>query len=170
MRTFRRMLWAALIIGGPVALMAVDAGEAEETSSKAVTIETDAFLKAPDGLDTSGLSVAQKAPRVDVIIVGASEIAEPLPQLIAEYPDIFWYCNCGAGFPENPGLAQSLDDGSEINYTAGVATALLLQDAGGDQPARVGGQAAGEGGEGEQGDAAHEEPAPAEDVAGAATE
>ena len=69
---------------------------------------------------------------VDVIIVGASEIAEPLPDLIDQYPDIFWYCNCGAGFPENPGLAQSLDDGSEINYTAGVATALLLQDSGGD--------------------------------------
>jgi basic membrane lipoprotein Med (substrate-binding protein (PBP1-ABC) superfamily) len=44
---------------------------------------------------------------VDVIIVGASEIAEPLPDLISQYPDIFWYCNCGAGFPENPGLAQS---------------------------------------------------------------
>jgi len=69
---------------------------------------------------------------VDVIIVGASEIAEPLPDLIAEYPDIFWYCNCGAGFPENPGLAQSLDDGSEINYTAGFATGLLLQEAAGD--------------------------------------
>lgn len=69
---------------------------------------------------------------VDVIIVGASEIAEPLPDLIAEYPDIFWYCNCGAGFPENPGLAQSLDDGSEINYTAGFATGLLLQEGDGD--------------------------------------
>ena len=40
---------------------------------------------------------------VDVIIVGASEIAEPLPQLIAEYPDIYWYCNCGAGLPRGPG-------------------------------------------------------------------
>ena len=39
---------------------------------------------------------------VDVIIVGAGEIAEPLPDLIAKYPDIFWYCNCGAGFPEQP--------------------------------------------------------------------
>ena len=37
------------------------------------------------------------------IIVGATEIAEPLPALIEQYPDIFWYCNCGAGFPENPG-------------------------------------------------------------------
>ena len=69
---------------------------------------------------------------VDVIIVGASEIAEPLPDLIEQYPDIFWYCNCGAGFPENPGLAQSLDDGSEINYTAGFATGLLMQESGGD--------------------------------------
>jgi basic membrane protein A len=69
---------------------------------------------------------------VDVIIVGASEIAEPLPDLIDQYPDIFWYCNCGAGFPENPGLAQSLDDASEINYTAGYATGLLLQEKGGD--------------------------------------
>jgi basic membrane protein A len=69
---------------------------------------------------------------VDVVIVGASEIAEPLPGLIAEYPDIFWYCNCGAGFPEDPGLAQSLDDGAEIGYTAGYATGLELQEAGGD--------------------------------------
>ena len=51
------------------------------------------------------------------------------PQLIAEYPDIFWYCNCGAGFPEDPGLAQSTDDGAEISYTAGYATGLLMQDA-----------------------------------------
>ncbi len=41
---------------------------------------------------------------VDIIIVGASEIAEPLPDLAEQYPDIFWYCNCGAGFPETPGL------------------------------------------------------------------
>ncbi len=75
---------------------------------------------------------------VDVIIVGASEIAEPLPQLIAEYPDVFWYCNCGAGFPENPGLAQSTDDGAEISYTAGYATGLKLQEKGGDSVVFIG--------------------------------
>jgi basic membrane protein A len=75
---------------------------------------------------------------VDVIIVGASEIAEPLPQLIEEYPDIFWYCNCGAGFPENPGLAQSTDDGAEISYTAGYATGLKLQEKGGDAVVFIG--------------------------------
>jgi basic membrane protein A len=75
---------------------------------------------------------------VDVIIVGASEIAEPLPQLIDQYPDIFWYCNCGAGFPENPGLAQSTDNGGEISYTAGYATGLLLQERGGDSNVFIG--------------------------------
>jgi basic membrane protein A len=75
---------------------------------------------------------------VDVIIVGASEIAEPLPQLIAEYPDIFWYCNCGAGFPEDPGLAQSTDDGGEIGLTAGYATGLELQESGGDSVVFIG--------------------------------
>jgi basic membrane protein A len=75
---------------------------------------------------------------VDVIIVGASEIAEPLPQLIDEYPDIFWYCNCGAGFPENAGLAQSTDNGGEISYTAGYATGLKLQETGGDSVVFIG--------------------------------
>ena len=78
-------------------------------------------IQAADAATAIG-DLAQQG--VDVIIVGASEIAEPLPQLIAEYPDIYWYCNCGAGFPEDPGLAQSTDDGAEISYTAGYATGL----------------------------------------------
>jgi basic membrane protein A and related proteins len=75
---------------------------------------------------------------VDVIIVGASEIAEPLPALIDQYPDIFWYCNCGAGFKPNPGLAQSTDDGGEIGFTAGYATGLKLQESGGDSVVFIG--------------------------------
>ena len=75
---------------------------------------------------------------VDVILVGASEIADPLVDLIAQFPDIFWYCNCGAGYPGNPGLAQSQDDSSEISYTAGYATGLLLKDSGGDSAAFIG--------------------------------
>jgi basic membrane protein A len=75
---------------------------------------------------------------VDVILVGASEIADPLADLIPQYPDIFWYCNCGAGYPETPGLAQSQDDSSEISYTAGYATGLLLQESGGDSTAFIG--------------------------------
>jgi basic membrane lipoprotein Med (substrate-binding protein (PBP1-ABC) superfamily) len=84
-------------------------------------------IQAADAATAMG-DLAQQG--VDVIIVGASEIAEPLPQLIEQYPDIFWYCNCGAGFPENEGLAQSSDNGAQIGYTAGYATALLMQEAG----------------------------------------
>ena len=90
-------------------------------------------IQAADAATAIG-DLAQQG--VDVIIVGASEIAEPLPQLIAEYPDIYWYCNCGAGFPEDPGLAQSTDDGAEISYTAGYATGLMLQESGGDSRRR----------------------------------
>lgn len=92
-------------------------------------------IQAADAATAIG-DLAQQG--VDVIIVGASEIAEPLPQLIAEYPEIFWYCNCGAGFPEDPGLAQATDDSGEISYTAGYATGLKLQEKGGDSVVFIG--------------------------------
>jgi basic membrane protein A len=92
-------------------------------------------IQAADAATVIG-DLAQQG--VDVIIVGASEIAEPLPRLIAKYPDIFWYCNCGAGFPANPGLSQSLDRGSEIGYTAGYATGLKLKEKGGDSVVIIG--------------------------------
>ena len=92
-------------------------------------------IQAADAATSIG-DLAQQG--VDVIIVGASEIAEPLPQLIAQYPDIFWYCNCGAGFPPNPGLSQSTDDGGEISYTAGYATGLKLKEKGGDSVVIIG--------------------------------
>ena len=69
---------------------------------------------------------------VDVLAVGASEIAEPLADLVEQYPDIFWYCNCGAGYPALPGLAQAQDDSSQISYSAGYATGILLRDSGGE--------------------------------------
>jgi basic membrane protein A and related proteins len=92
-------------------------------------------IQAADAATSIG-NLAQQG--VDVIIVGASEIAEPLPDLIKKYPDIFWYCNCGAGFPANPGLAQSTDDGGEIGYTAGYATGLKLKEKGGDSTVIIG--------------------------------
>lgn len=67
---------------------------------------------------------------VDIVAVGASEIAEPLADVASQFPDIFWYCNCGAGQPEDPNFAQSQDDASEINFTAGYATGLLMQERG----------------------------------------
>ena len=75
---------------------------------------------------------------VDVLAVGAGEIAEPLAELTAEYSEIFWYCNCGAGYPSQPGLAQSQDDSSQISYSAGYATGILLRDSGGDSAHFIG--------------------------------
>ena len=67
---------------------------------------------------------------VDILMVGASEIAEPLPDLTEQFPDIFWYCNCGAGFQELPGLAQATDWGAAVHYSAGVAMGAVLQEQG----------------------------------------
>ena len=92
-------------------------------------------IQAADAATAIG-DLAQQG--VDVIIVGASEIAEPLPQLIKDHPDVFWYCNCGAGFPADPGLSQSTDDGGEIGYSAGYATGLKLKEKGGDSVSFIG--------------------------------
>lgn len=75
---------------------------------------------------------------VDIMIVGASEIAEPMPDLAEQYSDIFWYCNCGAGFPESEFYLQSQDNGAGIAYTAGVATGIALRDSGGDAVTMIG--------------------------------
>jgi basic membrane protein A len=75
---------------------------------------------------------------IDILIVGASEIAEPMPDLAEQYSDLFWYCNCGAGFPESAFYLQSQDVGAEIAYTAGYATGLLLRDSGGDAITMIG--------------------------------
>ena len=75
---------------------------------------------------------------VDFIAVGASEIADPLPNLVEQYPDIFWYCNCGAGFPDTPGLLQSKDAPGHSSISAGFATGLKLQELGGDSVSFIG--------------------------------
>jgi basic membrane lipoprotein Med (substrate-binding protein (PBP1-ABC) superfamily) len=75
---------------------------------------------------------------VDILIVGASEIAEPMPDLAEQYSDIFWYCNCGAGFPPSEFYLQSQDNGAGIAYTAGAATAIMLRDSGGDAVTMIG--------------------------------
>lgn len=75
---------------------------------------------------------------IDILIVGASEIAEPMPALAEQYSDIFWYCNCGAGFPESPFYLQSQDEGAKIAYTAGYATGILLRDSGEDSVTMIG--------------------------------
>jgi basic membrane protein A len=68
---------------------------------------------------------------VDVVMVGAGEIADPLNSLIPKYPSLLWYCNCGAGYQDQTKiLIQSTDDNSEISYSAGYATGLLMKAAG----------------------------------------
>ena len=78
------------------------------------------------------------AQGVDIIAVGAGEISDPLPDLVAKYPDVFWYCNCGTGFPQLDGVALSTNDGAEIEYVVGYATGLLLQERGGDTAYMIG--------------------------------
>ena len=75
---------------------------------------------------------------VDIMIVGASEIAEPMADLAEQYSDLFWYCNCGAGFPPSEFYLQSQDNGAGIAYTAGVASGILLRDSGGDAATMIG--------------------------------
>jgi basic membrane protein A len=75
---------------------------------------------------------------VDMIAVGAGEIADPLPDLTAKYDKVIWYCNCGGGFQELPNLIQSGDDGSEIGFSAGYATGLLMKAKGVTKAAMIG--------------------------------
>ena len=79
---------------------------------------------------------------VDVIVVSSGEISEPLADLTEEYPDIFWYCRCEDTFPDLPGLAQSSDNSAAIEYIAGFAAGLLLQERGGDSVYMLGGSSA----------------------------
>jgi basic membrane protein A and related proteins len=75
---------------------------------------------------------------VDMIAVGAGELGDPLKDLTAKYGKIIWYCNCGAGHEVLPNLIQSGDDGSEISFTAGYATGLLLKAKGKNSAAMIG--------------------------------
>ena len=71
--------------------------------------------------------VAQGA---DIIAIGSSNLADGNEDLFLEYDEIFWYCNCGSGYQDTPGLLRSADSGAELNISAGFATGLLLQERG----------------------------------------
>lgn len=75
---------------------------------------------------------------VDILAVGSSALAEELPTIVAEYPDIFWYCNCGSGYPATEGLLVSHDRGAELWLSGGYAAGLLLQEKGGDSAVFIG--------------------------------
>jgi basic membrane protein A and related proteins len=93
-------------------------------------------IPAADAATQIGNLVRQN---VDVIMVGASEIADPLASLIPANDKILWYCNCGAGYQDESGLLiQSTDDSSEISYSAGYATGLLMKADGTTKAAMIG--------------------------------
>jgi hypothetical protein len=110
----------------------------------AETFSADNGFASPIVSDNIGAEEAAQAMSdlaqqgVDIMFVGASEIAEPLPDLTEEFPDIFWYCNCGAGFAELPGLAQATDWGAAIHYTAGVAMGQTMIEQGSTQSVFLG--------------------------------
>ena len=78
------------------------------------------------------------AQGVDIVAVGSGELSDAVPDMIAKYPNIIWYCNCGAGYPQTEGLITSRDDGAQIEYAAGYATGLLLKERGGDTAYMIG--------------------------------
>jgi basic membrane protein A len=78
------------------------------------------------------------AQGVDIVAVGSGELSDAVPDMIEQYPDLIWYCNCGAGYPQTPGLITSRDDGAQIEYAAGFATGLLLKERGGDSVYMIG--------------------------------
>ncbi len=78
------------------------------------------------------------AQGVDIIAIGSSALADGNEALFLEFEDIFWYCNCGSGYQDTPGLLRSQDSGAELNISAGYATGLLLQDSGGDSAVFLG--------------------------------
>ncbi|MEN8235000.1 MAG: BMP family ABC transporter substrate-binding protein [Actinomycetota bacterium] len=78
------------------------------------------------------------AQGVDIIAIGSSGLAEGNEALFTEYGDIFWYCNCGSGYQDTPGLHRSADSGAELSISAGYATGLLLQERGESSAAFIG--------------------------------
>ena len=80
------------------------------------------------------------AKGVDVVAIDTmGELSDDAVLAIVEkYPDVFWYCNCGAGYPQTPGVALSRYDEGQIQYVAGYAAGLLLKERGGDAVAMLG--------------------------------
>ena len=90
----------------------------------------------PANAETELRNIAEQG--VDILMVGSSAVGEPIAALLAEFPDIFWYCNCGSGFPVTDGLLISLDRGAELWISGGYAAGLLMQEVDGTTAAFLG--------------------------------
>ncbi len=75
---------------------------------------------------------------VDVVAIGSSLLADGNEHLFTEFEEIFWYCNCGSGYQDTPGLLRSQDSGAELGISAGFAAGLLLRDSGGESAVFLG--------------------------------
>lgn len=74
----------------------------------------------------------------DIVAIGSSNLADGNEDLFLEHEQIFWYCNCGSGYQDTPGLLRSADSGAELGISAGYATGLLLQERGGNRAVFLG--------------------------------
>ena len=78
------------------------------------------------------------AQSVDVVAIGSSSLADGNHDLFLEHEEIFWYCNCGSGYQDTPGMLRSADSGVELNISGGYATGLLMQERGGNSAVFIG--------------------------------
>lgn len=121
-----------------------DGAYSEALVSKVEEISADNGFEAPlivDLIDPAeGRSELENiiAQSPDIVAIGFSDLALGNEDLFMEHEEIFWYCNCGSGFQDTPGLMRSTDSGAELNISGGYAMGLLLQESGGDSAAFIG--------------------------------
>ena len=111
---------------------------------RVVAISADAGYEAPlvvDQVDPANARTELEnvvAQGADIIAIGSSNLADGNEDLFLEHDEIFWYCNCGSGYQDTPGLLRSADSGAELGISAGYATGLLLQERGSERAVFLG--------------------------------
>ncbi|WKZ82749.1 MAG: BMP family ABC transporter substrate-binding protein [Acidimicrobiia bacterium] len=111
---------------------------------KITEISTDQGFEAPIVVDMiEAANAAQELRNIaeqgaDIIAVGSGALAEGLPEVVADFPEVFWYCNCGSGYPATEGMLISHDRGAELWLSGGYAAGLLLQERGGTEAVFIG--------------------------------
>jgi len=121
-----------------------DGGYYQAMVEKVELISADNGFEAPiivDQIDAANSRTELEniaAQGVDIIAIGSEAVARGNEDLFTTYDEIFWYCNCGSGYQDTPGLFRSADSGAELNISAGYAAGLLLQEAGGNSAVFLG--------------------------------
>jgi len=112
--------------------------ERVEEISAAAGYEDPIIVDRIDPADARAQLENLAAQNVDIIAIGSGALADGNQDLYLEYEEIFWYCNCGSGLPEIPGVLMSQDQGAELQLSSGYATGLLLDETGGDSAVFIG--------------------------------